>query len=336
MVRIRDDERGQSLPIIVLCLLVLIGVIALVLDGGYAYAQRRFMQNAADAGVLAAAMRITEGEYRDAAVRQAASYYAQQNGAASATLTYLDANGNPLPDPADGNVPANAASIRVTAWCSFPTLLSRVLGVNSMTVSAQAKARAVPAAMPSQMRGLAPLTVPINFFEACANRGASCDLWDSSYARAWGIPANEYKSLVDLSNGTYQGSLPQNVSNWTYAGYPGDISRGGWFPTISGNYGNNVADALRRRITENPGGTDPDGVIWGYIDIAIWDHFEPANKQTGTPMRVNVAKFGRFKVRLSDVNGSHAYGYFIDFVVLGHDRGPEGEPAGPKLIVLGG
>ncbi len=336
MVQIRDDERGQGLPVIVLFLLVLIGVIALVLDGGIAYTQRRFMQNAADAGVLAAAVRLAEGEYSDAVVRQTAIQYAQHNGAASATLTYLDANKNPLPDPPDGFVPADAASIRVTAWRTYPGFLAQVLGVNTFTVSAQATARAVPAAMPQQMRGLAPLSVPINFFEACASRGVSCDLWDSSYARAWGIPANEYKSLVDLSNGTYEGSLPQNVSDWTYGGFPSDISRGGWFPSISGNYGNNVANALRQRIIEDPLGADPDGVIYGYIDIVIWDQFEPADKTTGTPMRVNVAKFGRFKVRLDDVYGSHTYGYFIDFVVPGHERGPGGEPAGPKLIVLGG
>jgi len=194
----------------------------------------------------------------------------------------------------------------------------------------------LPGAMPSHMFGLAPLSVPINFFEACASKSASCDLWDSSYARAWGIPANEYKSLIDLSNGSAGGSMPHNISDWTYSGYPGDVSKGGWFPTVTGNYGNNVADSLRRRITEDPQGVDRDGVMWGYIDISIWDHFQPANKTTGAPMQVNVAMFGRFKVRLPDVYGSHTYGHFIDWVVPGHDRGPAGEPAGPKIIVLGG
>ncbi len=327
------DERGQALPFVILFMLVLLGIVALVLDGGYAYAQRRFMQNAADAGALSAALRILQGEWRDATVRQVATYYAQHNGASSATLTYLDANQQPLPDPADGMVPTDAVWVRVTAVRSFPTFMARVLAVNNMTVSAQATARATEAPMPSQFLGLAPLSVPINFYESCGVPGIACNIWDPSYGRAWGIPANEFKSVIDLSDGTYHGSINQRLREWTYSGYDAPIPTGTWLPTVNGDHGNNIGGALRDRITDYPAGTDPDGVIWGYIDLVVWDAFEP--KHGSTPMKIHVAKFGRFKVRLTDVSSSRAAGYFMDFIVAGHDRGSGSNPVGPKIIILG-
>jgi hypothetical protein len=272
---------------------------------------------------------VDQGEYRDLVIRQKVTEYAQHNRALVATLTYLDAAGSPLPQPTDGVIPAAAVSLRVTASSTFPSFIAQIVGRAGWTVSAQATARAISAAMPPDYRGLAPLTVPTDFYDACASRSARCDLWDSSYAREWGIPANEYKSLVDLSNGTAGGSISQNVSDWTRYGFNGRVESDAWLPTISGNHGNNVAQALRDRILADPKGIDPDGVVWGHIDIAIWDDFDT------TTGRLHIAKFGRFKIRLTDVFGSKTYGHFIDFIVPGHDRGDDDGETGPSIIVLG-
>lgn len=329
MLRLHSDERGQALPLVVLFLLVLMGVVAMVLDGGYAFAQKRRMQNAADAGALAGALVIAKGETRDAAVRQAVGQYAQQNGAITTTMIYIDANGATLPNPANGFIPSDMAALRVTTQRPFPTFFARVLGLGTMTAGAQASAKAIAAAMPTELPGLAPISVPTNFYDVCATGVAHCDLWDSSYAAAWGLSPNQYKSLIDLSNGTAGGSTPQKVTTWTQQGYPDTIRVNNWFQTITGNYGNNVADALRQRFTAHPGGVDPDGVVWGTIDISVWDAINTSTLQ------VHVVKFGRFKIRMTDIFGSHTYGHFIDWVVPGHERGPD-IPAGPSIIVLGG
>ena len=311
-------------------MLVLAGLLALVFDGGSGYVQRRRAQNAADAAALAAATTIVKGEFRDSMVRQVATSYGQQNGAAGVTLEYLDQNGNVLA-PSGGNVPTSLYSVRATAQRTFPTIFAQVLGINTLTASAQASAHAEPAAMPPSFTGLAPLSVPINFYNSCAAAGVSCDLWDSQYAHTWGIPANQYKSLLDLSFGTAGGSTPSNISDWTLNGYPGSVNDGSWVPTITGNYGNNVAAALRQRIADHPVGVDADGVIWGYVDMVVWDGW--ANMSGG--LSVHVAKFGRFKVRMTDVSGSHTYGHFVDFVVPGHTRGGDTGHSGPRIIVLG-
>jgi Tfp pilus assembly protein PilX len=323
--RLSHGEEGQTLPLVVLFMLVLMGILALVLDGGNGYFQRRHAQNAADAGALAAATVIVKGEYRDTIVRQVAASYVQQNGAASTTLEYLDQYGNVL-SPSGGNVPAGVSSVRVTAQRTFSTVIAAVLGKSTMTASAQATARAEQAAQPTNEAGLAPLTVPTNFEQSCYRITDSCNIWDTQFAKAWGIKAADYKSLIDLSLGS--GSGPQQVSDWTRYGYPGTVNSNTWVPTISGNYGANVATALRQRIVDHPGGVDPDGVVYGYIDMVIWDSFQNDS--------IHVAKFGRFKIRMTDISGSAAVGHFVNYVVPGHTRASAPSPlTGPLIVVLG-
>ena len=56
----RRQERGNYMVITALLLTVLIGMLALVVDMGFAAGQRRFMQNGADAATLAAARMLAE------------------------------------------------------------------------------------------------------------------------------------------------------------------------------------------------------------------------------------------------------------------------------------
>src|SRR5438105_7501479 len=87
----RNGERGQVLVLAAMMMTALIGFLALVIDVGNAYAQRRMVQNAADAASLAA-------------VRYLAN---NMNGASDATIagivsTYLAPNGNATYTPNAG------------------------------------------------------------------------------------------------------------------------------------------------------------------------------------------------------------------------------------------
>src|ERR1700747_1909435 len=55
MIKLRRGKRAQSLVIVALSATALFGIIALGLDAGRLYFQRRDVQNAADAGALAGA-----------------------------------------------------------------------------------------------------------------------------------------------------------------------------------------------------------------------------------------------------------------------------------------
>ena len=76
----KRSENGQSLMLVALLLVVFIGILALVFDGGYTYFMRRNAQNAADAGALAGARVYCDN--LDAALgRETALNYVHENDA---------------------------------------------------------------------------------------------------------------------------------------------------------------------------------------------------------------------------------------------------------------
>jgi len=112
-------ESGQTLVIFVLFLPVLIGFGALVLDVGNWYAQKRFVQNAADAAVLAGAQDLPN---TSAAQTQAQSYVTK-NGGGVVNVTF------PTSD-----------KIRVTVTRNVPTYFAKIFGLSSVNVAAKAVA----------------------------------------------------------------------------------------------------------------------------------------------------------------------------------------------------
>src|SRR3990172_7333160 len=91
----RVSRQGQSLVIVTLLLFALMGMLALALDGGNGFFQRRRAQNAADAGALAGARELclVEGDLptKQAAAAGAAWEYAVvRNGALDATFAWPD------------------------------------------------------------------------------------------------------------------------------------------------------------------------------------------------------------------------------------------------------
>jgi len=61
--RLQGDE-GQVLVMVALMMVGVVSVVGLVSDGGLVFAQRRDLQNAADAAAAAGAMQIDEAVYR--------------------------------------------------------------------------------------------------------------------------------------------------------------------------------------------------------------------------------------------------------------------------------
>ena len=64
MTRRSDGQEGQALLIMVIFLTVLLGFTAIAVDAGRFFAERRFLQNAADAAALAGATARTLGKSR--------------------------------------------------------------------------------------------------------------------------------------------------------------------------------------------------------------------------------------------------------------------------------
>ena len=189
-------EHGQDVVIFALALPVLIGMLALVLYGGFAYAQRRRMQTAADAAALAGARAMGLGN-GSAHINQVVTQYALNNGAASASWQYInDDNG-----------------IRMTAQRTFNTFFAGLAGVPTMTAAATAD---VTLEYVSEAGNLLPIMV----YDWDFVYGQSYDIWDtaqdtpSSFGWAdWNGPAGGNDELtLDVLNPGRSGV--KRVGDW--------------------------------------------------------------------------------------------------------------------------
>jgi hypothetical protein len=130
---------------------------ALVVDGGYAFAQRRSAQNASDLASLAAVKQIATAGATDAQVQSVITTTAQANnatvlfGLANNGPQYFDKNGVALGyvgSFAGSGPPAGAVAVSVPSTITFRPFLASVVGFNSWKAGATATARGVSNAEP--------------------------------------------------------------------------------------------------------------------------------------------------------------------------------------------
>jgi hypothetical protein len=137
-------EKGQSLVLIALAMFVLMGMLALTLDGGMAYAQRRNAQNAADAATLAGVTKLCGPE-------------PSQSTARSVALEYVDKNNAFVEDPYVDIYFPSERQIVVTTTITNTTFFAGIWGRDITTVSAVAGAGCYNA---FAGKGMLPLAFP--------------------------------------------------------------------------------------------------------------------------------------------------------------------------------
>ena len=145
----RRDESGAVLILTVICLVVLLGMAALVVDLGGSYAQRRKMQSSADASAIGAAQELAAGS-KSRAVAQAIAI-------GNENLLKLMLNWNSCPSEALPTTPVvfdlypgrscisfgrDSKRIRVRVpRQTFPTLFGKILGFSNTNTSTIAIAK---------------------------------------------------------------------------------------------------------------------------------------------------------------------------------------------------
>ena len=163
-----SDERGQSMVLVTLTMVGLIAFLALVIDGGIVFAERREMQNAADAAALAGTRQLWSDYEGDRLpddeknILKAVHAYAEANGVEDSNGTpddgvndnvvayFIDDDypttltpiGEPLPN--NGGIPYDAVGVEVTTSTSFGSFFARVIGRNELAASAVAAAILTP------------------------------------------------------------------------------------------------------------------------------------------------------------------------------------------------
>ena len=145
----RRDERGQVLVIVAGAIVVLIAMVGLVIDGGYAWGQQRDTQNGADAAAKAGAgvlqLNLAGDAQTGGDVGCAIADSASQNGVTLEAAVYTDFQGAPTGGAVPGcgagaGIPAGAQGVAATTNKDFDTFLASVIGFDQFTVRADATA----------------------------------------------------------------------------------------------------------------------------------------------------------------------------------------------------
>ncbi len=137
-----DDQKGQNLVIAALSMAVLLAMLALVLDGSMALAQRRRMQNAADAGALSGAWTLIQGGSGSEVYSRINEYTVERNHATAFTAFYQPSGSEVT---SSGSVPSETTSITVYAQVTQPTAFATVIGLDEVSVQAESAAGLVTA-----------------------------------------------------------------------------------------------------------------------------------------------------------------------------------------------
>ncbi len=220
-----QQQRGQSILIVAVALVVLLIFGAFAVDLSFAYFQRRSMQNAADASALAgaralgmwqsdpAAPPLTDGE-----LFLTIQEYAARNKAKYVDAYYTGAGGvrlNPIL-PGGGNLVPKSGAIGVESHAAtdFSTFFARIMGYSLIASDASANAMYGSATA-------AKYVSPVGVRESLVDVGAEFTLqdWNQVTGRAdtgW-LALNCRRPSV----GTYCEPTNPSLQEWTDLGYPG-------------------------------------------------------------------------------------------------------------------
>jgi len=154
-----DGQRGQSLVVVAVALVVLVLFVAIAVDASDAYVHRRTAQNGADAAALAGGRelgaQINQEVYNSSLIKADMNSFAEQNdipdttGALADALNnnvvgyYLDEDGGRLSDepigsPAGDLVLPEARGIEAVTTITAPTFFGGIIGLDGMRVHASA------------------------------------------------------------------------------------------------------------------------------------------------------------------------------------------------------
>jgi Flp pilus assembly protein TadG len=205
------DQVGQTLPLVVLMMFVVIGMAGVVIDLGNGYLQQRSTQNVADATALAGAAGIPTGTWSSIA-----SQYAASN----------DIPGDRVTSSFNGK---DAVTVSVSR--TVPTYFLGLFGKSSITVTSTATATVEAL---TQIKGhVAPYAVTT---QAYAN-GSGTTLFVENAPGAYGtidLPATDNTSGGSCSGNTNLGTPPNVKAELSDQLPAGELAVGGCLSVKSG------------------------------------------------------------------------------------------------------
>ncbi len=343
----RRKQAGQSLPLLTVMLVVIIGMVGLSVDAGNAYGQQRRVQNAANASALAAmnsaTRNTTNGGVWDNVKRTLAGNRVDlPSNNYDVKADYVFATGNPQPlgyyingienvNNPTATPPKNFNRIQVTITERIGTYFARVVGRNELTVNANGSA-----CIGGFGLGTYPIGIPTNLNEqvhAVYNPGSktpypeSSTLWQQVSDGNWNNMRNKeivinFKNKMggDAGPGSHMAWL-----SWLDTSNTQDIGESLAFP---GNLGKGFEEATPAGETY----PKPDGQLqptdWTYgktgvnfdnkITAALNDHiarqdvmilpmYFRTNGASGTNSDYLINRMGQFQMVSFSSSGSNSW-----------------------------
>jgi secretion/DNA translocation related TadE-like protein len=228
-VTLRHGERGQATVILVICLVVLLGMAALVLDVGTWFQAQRQTQAAADAAALAAAQALPQSA---TTARTLAQQYLTKNGGGTANVSVRRSF------VADDTV-------TVTVSRQAPGFFARVFGIDAVDVNAKATARIGTLA---GARWAAPFAVD-ELHPKLQCKPEPC-FGDQAQLELEKIGPGAFRLLnLDRSHG---GVGPSILEEWILRGHDGEMAVKEWYYSDPGTKFNSshVRSALDARLDD--------------------------------------------------------------------------------------
>lgn len=186
MKRDRKRQQGQAIALLAIALAAIVAGVAVVVDGGYAFAQRRQSQNAADfaamAGTRVVGQHLVHKSTSAGNVTQAIQQTLAANDAVLESATYIDESGNALTSVVGAtSIPGDAFGVVVEAKTQWQPFLLGLLGVTDWESAAVATAKSPGTALGG---GVMPVGVeqntydgldacPLTDLDDCLNQGVT-------------------------------------------------------------------------------------------------------------------------------------------------------------------
>ena len=225
-VRGTAGEQGQAVVLSVVWMVVLLGLAGLVIDVGGWYKSQRDLQSQADASALAGAQDLPVDVTQAPSLAQT---YATKNGY-TLPASDITISGQYVPND----------SINVKVGNDSPTFFSKLFGLNSVHITADATAR-------SDLMGSALYVAPIavNIGHPLLSgfaKGIQCPCFDEETTLPLGkTGAPGAFALIDLND--KGGTGASDIANWILDGFSQQLDLGDYFSNTGAKWDNNTIQA---------------------------------------------------------------------------------------------
>ena len=252
--KFKSSEDGSTIVVVALSFTVLLMITAIVIDLGVAYSKTAELQNASDAGSLAAAQLLpvsTEDITGILEIKDTAIEYVQKNGIEDVTYDNII-----LGDVVNGSY----TSVSVVLNQIVDTKLSSFMGLDVLDLSRDSKAIIAPT---ERVYGVVPFAVRKSAIEAHLDNGVTENI-ALKFGGGSGI-TGDY-GVIDLDG--VGGGGANDIELWLNFGYTSQLKAGDdLYPIEPGNMAGPVNTAVQNRYYQCTHFQDDGG-----CNI---NHFEP-------------------------------------------------------------